>query len=249
MVDGALSRVVACGVGCGMAKGTKSGVSFAELRGLLGKPTTDPAFVAAMERAGALGKVVFKPDFVIAKAAGFDFTLGRPEDAKRNAPKVAGTLFRFREGGDKHREFGDLPPRFAFTTRAELLAKLPAPAHSWKIGKGKVPIETTDVDYDRWIVDGCEISASYSDGIVKHFAATLADAVGARELATNPLHFETKPADAPADAASIGMALLVAWAAERIGLPAKHAGTPLGAKLNSARSLRARSWSMRVARR
>jgi hypothetical protein len=231
MVDGALSRVVACGVGWDMAKGTKSGVTFAELRGLLGKPTTNPAFVAAMERAAALGKVVFKPDFVIAKGAGFDFTLGRPEDAKRNAPKVAGTLFMFREGGDKHREFGDLPPGFAFTTRAELLAKLPAPAHSWKIGKGKVPVETSEVDYDRWIVDGCEISASYSDGIVKHFAAALADVVGARKLATNPLHFETKPADAPADAALIGMALLVAWAAERVGLPAKHAGTPLGAKL------------------
>ncbi|HEX4451664.1 MAG TPA: hypothetical protein VH143_12380 [Kofleriaceae bacterium] len=156
-----------------MAKGTKSGVTFAELRALLGRPTTEPVFVAVMERASALGKVVYKPDFVIAKGAGFDFALGRPDDAKRNAPKVAETLFMFRDGRDKHRQFGDPPSGFAFTTRGELLAKLPAPVESWKVGKGKVPVETKDVDHDRWIVGGCDISASYRDGEVEHLTASL----------------------------------------------------------------------------
>jgi hypothetical protein len=222
MVGGDLSRVVALGVGWGVAKGSKSGVTFGELRDLLGKPTTDPAFVASMERASASGNVVFKPDFVIAKGAGFDFAIGRPEDGKRNAPKVATTLFMFREGSDKHRQFGDPPPGFAFTTRDELLATLPPPALSWKLGKGNVPVDAKDVYSDRWIVDGYEIIASYRDGAVTDLTATLAAASSARKLATNPLHFETKPADAPADAALIGMALLVAWAAEHVGLPAKH---------------------------
>jgi hypothetical protein len=134
---------------------------------------------------------------------------------------------RDREG----RQFGDPPPGFAFTTRDELLATLPPPASSWKLGKGNVPVDAKDVYSDRWIVDGYEIIASYRDGAVTDLTATLAAASSARKLATNPLHFETKPADAPADAALIGMALLVAWAAEHVGLPAKHASTPLGAKL------------------
>jgi hypothetical protein len=231
MVDGALSRLVAPGVRSGMPKTTKSGVGFAELRELLGKSPSEPAFTAVMARVP--GRVVTKSDFVIAKEAGFDFALGRPEGAKRNAPKVATTLFIFAEGRDKHRQFADPPSGFAFTTRDQLLASLPAPLHSWKIGKGKVPVETKGVHHDRWLVDGFEVSAEYSDeGIVRGFTATLPeDASVGREIPTHPLHFETKPVDAPVDAELIGMALLVAWAAERFGLPAKHATTAAGAKL------------------
>ncbi|HEY1548160.1 MAG TPA: hypothetical protein VGG28_10070 [Kofleriaceae bacterium] len=212
-----------------MAKGSKSGVTFAELRGLLGKPTTDPAFVAAMARAG---KVVTKPDFVIAKDAGFDFAIRRPDDAKRTAPKVATTLFMFREGSDKHRQFADPPPGFAFTTRAELLAVSPPPATSWKFGKGNVPVETADVAFDRWDIDGVEIAANYRGGgaDVKFLSATLVRH-GGDKLSANPLHFEAKPADAPADAALMGMALLFAWGCEHVGLPVKHAG--IAAKLKA----------------
>src|ERR1700743_1717220 len=99
MVDGALSRLVAPGVRSGMPKATKSGVGFAELRELLGKSPGEPGFAAVMAR--VLGNVVTKSDFVVAKEAGFDFALGRPEGAKRNAPKVATTLFMFAEGRDK----------------------------------------------------------------------------------------------------------------------------------------------------
>src|SRR5580704_7400292 len=109
MVDGGLSTGVAVGLVSGMAKGSKSGVTFGELRRLLGKPVKDPAFVAAIELAGKLGKVVVKSDFVVAKQAGFDFALGRPDGAKHNAPKVATALFMFRENGDKHRQFADPP--------------------------------------------------------------------------------------------------------------------------------------------
>jgi hypothetical protein len=42
------------------------------------------------------------------------------------------------------------------------------------------------------------------------------------DLSTHPLHFETQPVDAPPHADLVGMALLVAWAAEKFGLPKKH---------------------------
>jgi hypothetical protein len=52
-----------------------------------------------------------------------------------------------------------------------------------------------------------------------------------QEIATHPLHFTVKPVDAPADAELVGMALIVAWSADRFGLPARHAGSPEGARL------------------
>src|SRR5580704_7794062 len=234
MVDGGLSRPDTPGVVSGMGKSAKSKktsttVTFAELRDLLGKPIDTPAFVGVMARSG---KVVMKPDFAIAKDAGFDFAIGRPDGAKRNAPKVATTLFLYGEGGAKHRAFADLPFGLAFSTRDDLLARLPAPKSTWKIGKGDVPVTTKDASHDRWVFDGVEVSAHYYDGAVGSIIVQRApEAVGGRKLATNPLHFAVKPADAPADAALVGMALLVAWAAEKFGLPPKHAGTPLGKQL------------------
>jgi hypothetical protein len=213
------------------AKTTKTSttVTFAQLRDLLGKPVDAPAFVAAMARSG---KVVTKPDFVIAKEAGFDFAIGRPDGAKRNSPKVATTLFLYGEGGDKHRAFVDLPFGLAFSTRADLLARLPAPKGTWKIGKGDVPVTTKDASHDRWLFDGVEVSAHYDDGEVGSIIVQMPpEAVGGRKLATNPLHFAVKPVDAPADAVLVGMALLVAWAAEKFGVPPKHAKTPLGKQL------------------
>ena len=84
---------------------------------MLGKPPKDPAVTAVLATAG---EVTIKPDFIIAKEAGFDFSLGQPEGAKRGAPKVLTTLFLFADGADKHRGYRDLPRGFAFTTRDEL---------------------------------------------------------------------------------------------------------------------------------
>src|SRR5580698_1742586 len=109
MVGAALSRVVAPGVRLGMPKPTKSRVGFADLRELLGMSPSEPAFKAVIARAG---KVVTSSEYVVAKDAGFDFALGRPEGAKRTSPKVATTLFMFVEGRDKHHQFADPPPGF-----------------------------------------------------------------------------------------------------------------------------------------
>jgi len=200
------------------------------LVGLLGKKPKDPAVQAAMAKAG---KVKFDSDFIIAKEGGFDFSVDQPETAKGNEPKVLTGIFLFRDGQDGHRGFADLPKGFTFATRAELLAKLPKPASSWKIGKGNVPVDTEGVDHDTWVVDGMRIDANYyKDGGVGHFFVTSdSEEDNARDFSTHPLHFETKPADAPPDAERVGMALLVAWAAVRHGLPDKHAKTELGKQL------------------
>jgi hypothetical protein len=213
-----------------MAKAKQAvAVSYKQLVGLLGKPPKDPAVTAVLATAG---KVTIKPDFIIAKEAGFDFSLGRPEGAKRNAPKVLSTLFLFADGADGHRGYRDLPRGFAFTTRDELIGALPAPVVSWKIGKGKVPVATDGVSHDTWLVDGIEVTANYRGSSVGHINVSLPDdATGGTDLSTNPLHFATKPVDAPPDAELVGMALLVAWAATRFGLPAKHAGSALGKQL------------------
>src|SRR5262245_7647669 len=79
-------------------------VGYKTLVGLLGKSPKDPAVEAVLAKAG---KVSVKSDFIVAKEAGFDFSLGQPEGAKRNAPKVLRTLFLFADGSDGHREFGD----------------------------------------------------------------------------------------------------------------------------------------------
>ena len=203
-------------------------VKLSTLTGLLGKLPKDPAVVAAMAK---WGKVQVSSDFIEAKEAGFDFSLDYPVGPKANR-KVLSSLFLFGDGVDGHRGYRDLPAGFAFATRAELLAQLPVPEVSWKIGKGKVPVATPGVSHDQWTIGGLEISANYRSDAVGHFNVQLPeDATGGADLSTYPLHFETKPADAPPDAELVGMALLVAWAAERFGLPAKHAGKPAGAKL------------------
>lgn len=199
------------------------------LVGLLGKSPKDPAVVAAMAKAG---KVSFKSDFIVAKEAGFDFSLKPIDHEKRNSPKVLSSLFVFAEGHDGHQAYSDLPAGFTFTTRAELLGALPTPARSWKLGKGKVPVSTPDVLHDTWELEGLSISANYRKDAVRYLNISLSKAAVGQDFSTHPLHFETKPADAPAQAELVGMALLVAWSADRFGLPAKHAGSALGKQLS-----------------
>ena len=216
-----------------MAKATEPAIKipFKTLVGLLGKTPKDEAVLAMIAKAG---KVTVKSDYIIAKDAGFDVSLDRPDTAKGNAKKVLSTLFLYADGNDKHRGYPDLPKGFTFGTRAELFAAVGEPVTTWKMGKGKVPAETKDPDWDMWRVDGVEIVASYSSqtGMVGNFNVTLPDeATGGQDFSTYPLHFETKPVDAPEHADLVGMGLLVAWAAERCGLPAKHAGSKPGKQL------------------
>lgn len=202
-----------------MAKPTKP-ISYDALRALLGKPIDDPAMTAMLSRAGKIKKT---PDAVVAKDAGFELAFSRPEGAKRTTPKIATTLFLSPEFPS---------PPLAFTTREQLLATMPQPVETWKIGEFDLPVTTPDADADRWDLDGVEVSAEYRDRAVKMIVVSLPDdQTGGRDLATHPLHFATKPADAPPDAELVGMALLVAWGADRFGLPAKHAGGELGKQL------------------
>lgn len=205
-------------------------VPFKTLTSLLGKTPDDPAVAAMLKKAG---KVTVKSDFIIAMEAGFDFTLEQPTGSKRNAKKVLSSVFLFADGKDGHRGYADLPNGFVFAPRAELLSRVPAaPESSFKIGKGKVPVDTPDVNRDNWRIGGMCISASYREGTVDHYNVSLPEeAMGGRDLSTHPLHFETKPADAPPDAELVGMALLAAWALHRHGVPAKHAASPLAKQL------------------
>ena len=217
---------------CQMAKVAKAAIKIPlkTLVGLLGKRPKDSDVQQVMAKAG---KVTFKSDFIIAKDAGFDFSVDQPANAKGNEPKVLSGIFLFRDGQDKHCGYPDLPKGFIFGTRAELLASAPKPESSWKMGKGKVPIDTEGVGADHWELDGIHLSADYyKDGGVGHYYVKRADEeAGAEDFSTHPLHFETKPADAPPDAELVGMALLVAWGADRFGLPAKHASSELGKQL------------------
>jgi hypothetical protein len=192
-------------------------LSLATLRGLLGKPVDE-----AKDALAAAGKVKFSSDHVVAKDAGFEIALDRPPGAKK---KVLHTVFIYPA-------FGEVPKGFAFGTRAELLASLPPPKLTWVIGRGKVDVNSKNVSHDTWIVDGFEVLASYDKtGTIDHFTLSPSDEATGSTLATHPLHFETKPADAVEDAPLTGMALLVAWAADRHGLPAKHASTDKGKAL------------------
>ncbi len=199
---------------------------------LLGKEVADPAVQEVLAKAG---KVTLKPDFVIAKEAGFEFALDRPKGAKK---KQLHTLFLYAEGRDKHRQFAGLPAPFAFgAARSDLLAAAGPPAESWVMGKGKVAVDAKDVERDTWTIAGARLGVEYDDGIVTSLFATRSEEeAGGRELATNPLHFERKPADAPAGAELVGMALLVAWAAEAHGLPKKHAGHAVAQRAVSPRT-------------
>lgn len=197
------------------------GISLAELTALFGKEVEDPAVKKLLAKAG---KVVIKPEYVIAKEAGFDFTLGRPKGAKK---KQLDGVFLFDEGRDKHRKFAGMPKPFVFgVARTDLIAAAGAPLESWIMGKGKVKADTKGVERDTWNVDGVMLLVEYNDdGIVDSFFARRSEEeTGGRDLTVSPLHFGTKPADAPDGAGLVGAALLVAWAAEAHGLPAKHAG-------------------------
>lgn len=190
--------------------GKKAGFDLKTLLPLLGKEVKDPAVQAIIARAG---KVKVTSDHVVAKEADFEFALSLPEGKKK---KVLSTLF---VGASC-----DLPKGFERgITRAALLAKLPAPKLSWVIGKGKVPVDTPEIDHDTWDIDGFEVTADYRDDKVRSVLVSLSDdAMGGGSLRTHPLHFATKPHDAVEDAPLTGMALLVAWAIEKHGLPPKH---------------------------
>jgi hypothetical protein len=197
-------------------------LSLATLRALLGKTADE-----VKETLAAAGKVKYSSDHIVAKEAGFEIALDRPPGAKK---KVLHTLFLYPA-------FGEAPKGFAFTTRKALLASLPAPHRTWVIGKGKVDVTSEGVSHDTWTIDGYDVSASYDKaGAVRDLLVSTSQAATGSSLSTLPLHFETKPADAVDDASLTGMALLVAWAADRHGLPAKHAATEKG-KAFAARKL------------
>jgi hypothetical protein len=202
-------------------------VKFELLCSLLGKQADDPAVVALIAKAG---KCKVDSDYIVAKEAGFDFALGQVPGSKK---KVLQGLWLFGDGVDGHRYFVGLPEGFAFTTRAALLASAPAPHTSWNREDGDVPVTHAKVTRDSWTIDGFEIASSYTkEGEVRHFYIKPPEELtGGRDLSTHPLHFETKPADAPKDAELVGMALLAAWALEQHGLPAKHAASPLAKQL------------------
>lgn len=205
-----------------MAKtGAKPSISYETLCGLLGKAVNDPQVSAVL---AAAGKVKVTPDHIVAKAAGFEFALKRPEEAKRTDPKLLHTLFL--------QPTGLTPPGFNLATRAELLASLPPPFTTWKLGEFNLPVTTPDAYGDRWHLNGYDVGAQYRDGAVKGFTVTLPqDGSVGKALLVDPLHFEITPPDALPDAHLRGMSLLLAWAAIRFGLPPKHAATVHGKNL------------------
>ena len=71
------------------------------------------------------------------------------------------TMFLFREGVSAHRQFTHPPYGLSFGPRAEILATMPKPERTWKIGKGNVPLATRGVSHDRWVFDGLYVSADY----------------------------------------------------------------------------------------
>ena len=204
----------------------RSPVTYAQLVALLGKQPDD----AAVAKLLAKTTHTVKSDFIIGKDAGFDFSLDRPDGAKK---KVLSALFLHAPGPKQKPYTGDLPGGAVFGPRETLLAALGTPHTTWKIGKGKVPVTTPDVAHDTWLVDGRDLTASYrrADTSVGHFLVKPAASVTGRDLSTHPLHFETKPIDAPPQAELVGMALLVAWGATRHGLSPKHAGSAAGKQL------------------
>ena len=203
-------------------------IPYAKLVSLFGKTTDDSDVVAVLKKAG---EVEVTDDFIIAKDAGFDFSLADAPRAKRRDPKLLSGLFLFPEGGDEHRGYPDLPDRFAFLPRAELHARVGPPERTHDTSGDEVAIDDPEVYQDTWTVRGLPFVVAYSEGVARHVFVDAPDELIPREISTHPLHFEAKPVDAPPDADLVGMALLVAWAAERVGLSAKHAKTPLGTQL------------------
>ncbi len=186
-------------------------IDLATLKSLLGRPVKDEAVQEVLARAG---KVRVTSDHVVAKQADFEFALHLPEGQKK---KVLSTLFVGKSS--------EQPAGFELgMTRAKLLASRPPPKVTWTLEHGESPVDSPDVRFDTWDIDGFEVSANYRDDKVRSIRISLPDdAMGGGRLATHPLHFETRPADAVEDAPLTAMALLVAWAIEKHGLPAKHA--------------------------
>jgi len=193
--------------------------SYAVLVDLLGKPVDDPAVQAVIAKAG---KTKVDSDFIVAKQAGFDFALERKKGVKK---KVLDTLFLFSHGADDHSGFAGLPKPFSFADRATL-RKAAKPDGAWTVDDGDVAVDHPDSKRDTWKRDGLVIDANYNkEGFARYFTVQGSEeSRGGRDLSTHPLHFETKPVDAPKDAELVGMALIVAWSADRFGLPKKHAG-------------------------
>ena len=145
-------------------------IDFADIRKVIGLAEEDPALAKLLGRAG---KVVWtKPDggqrYAQAKQAGFDLLVGRPRDGKRTDPKIVDTIFLYSgKEGQKHAPFAKPPFGITFTTRAEVLAALPTPDHSWIIGKGKVPLQSKGIDHDAWKLEGLDVSVDYRDDDVR----------------------------------------------------------------------------------
>jgi hypothetical protein len=203
-------------------------IPYAKLVSLFGKRTDDPAVLAVLKQAG---EAEIEDDFIIAKDAGFDFSLAEAPRAKRKDPKLLSGLFLFPEGGDDHRGYTGLPDNFAWVPRAELHARVGPPESSQDTLDDDVPVDDPEVYQDTWTVGGLRFVVAYRKGVARHVFVDAPDELIAREISTHPLHFEAKPVDAPPDADLVGMALLVAWAIEREGLSEKHAKTPLGTQV------------------
>jgi hypothetical protein len=216
------------------ARGPARRVPLPSLLRLLGKTEDDPDVATVLATAGEIE--ISKYDFIIAKEAGFDIAMKRDRSQKR---RVLTAVFLFPEGGDDHRGFLDLPPGFDFVTRRELLAKHPDPIDTRNLD-GKLPIDAPDSEVwdEKWRVGDHEVGVQYGHkkhgGRVRHFYISLPEDDGYEgPLDTDPLYFETLPYDSPPDAGLVGMALIAAWAAQRFGLPAKHANRELGEQLAS----------------
>ncbi len=199
--------------------GPPRAVAFTQLCALLGKPSNDPALTAVLAKAGA---VDVDDDGASAPQAGFDLFFSKLPGAKKKAPRVLSAIQLYPEG-DRFHGFADLPNGFSFTTRTALRAVHP-------------PEPTTsmvDREADTWSVNGFKIKAycHHGDDVSVFRVEAPEDVLGGRDLATHPLHFEAAPTDAPADADLVGMALMLAWAAVRFGLPPKHADAASAQKL------------------
>ena len=189
-------------------------VKFEELKALLGKIEDDPAVTALLER---VGKVSWqKPSdgarYALAKDAGFDLLFDSPE---RRQPRVLTCLFLSERG--KNGEVCELPHRFAFGARADLLKKLPKPAMTWLVGEGDVPVDTPDPSHDAWYLDGLKFIVTYDDEEIHSIQVAVDDRDPDEALTDNTFHLLAKPADAPKHAMHMPMALLTIWAVVRLG--------------------------------
>ena len=151
------------------AKASSGAIDFGkDLRPLFGLAEGDPKIAAALAKAGKVSWT--KPDggqrYAIAKQAGLDILVERPEDAKRGAPMLVHTMFLYRaHDGAKRAQFAAPPYGLAFTTRTEVLRSMGPPVETWLIGKGAVPVTSPAADHDRWEIDGLNVCAEYDEDL------------------------------------------------------------------------------------